>query len=165
MKNGYKNGKEFTSTSPSNRYLGHYKSLLTSDIAAPNSPTKSFSETMWHIFTSLTNFFIHKTQLLERWITTIAIILEKDKGSVKNKPTTCYRWIWDKIQSSIKTILAEINNTTCETRRDVRKKSTGNTTKQKFEQYMCHKWVNSGRISHSEIHTNHGTKRCISMLW
>ena len=128
MKNGYKNGKEFTSTSPSNRYLGHYKSLLTSDIAAPNSPTKSFSETMWHIFTSLTNFFIHKTQLLERWITTIAIILEKDKGSPKinqlrviGKYETYYNLIFKLY------ILIEINNTTCGTRRNVTKKLIENT--------------------------------------
>jgi len=38
---------------------------------------------MWHILSSLTNFAIHTTQPLDRWRTTIAIMLEKDKGSPK----------------------------------------------------------------------------------
>ena len=38
---------------------------------------------MWYIFSSLTNFAIHTTQQLDRWKTTIAIMLEKDKGFPK----------------------------------------------------------------------------------
>ena len=32
IKDGYKKWKEKTSTSPSNRHLGHYKSLLAADV-------------------------------------------------------------------------------------------------------------------------------------
>ena len=71
-----------TSTSPSNRHLGHYKSLLSSDGTKQHS-ANTFSDTMWHIFSSLTNFAIHTTQLLDRRKTTIAIMLEKNKGSPK----------------------------------------------------------------------------------
>ena len=83
MKDGCTKWKESTSTSPFNRHLDHYTPLLASDGTVPNSSTNHFSEIMWHIFTSLTNFSIHTTQPLEHWNTTIAIMLEKDKGSPK----------------------------------------------------------------------------------
>ena len=83
MKDGCTKWKESTSTSPFNRHLDHYTPLLASDRTIPNSSTNYFSEIIWHIFTSLTNFSIHTTQPLERWNTTIAIMLEKDKGSPK----------------------------------------------------------------------------------
>ena len=82
MKDGYNKWKEFTSTSPSNRHIGYYKSLLSSDGTKQHSPN-IFSDKMWHILSSLTNFAIHTTQPLDRWRTTIAIMLEKDKGSPK----------------------------------------------------------------------------------
>ena len=38
----YKKWEGSTSTSPSNLYLGHYKSILASDGTAQNSPNISF---------------------------------------------------------------------------------------------------------------------------
>ena len=76
---------------------------------------------MWHIFTSLTNLAIYTTQPLERWMITIAILLEKDKVSSKNKLTARYRKIRGQLQSSIETITIETNNITYQTRRNVRK--------------------------------------------
>ena len=78
-----KKWKASSSTSPSNRYLDHYKYLLTSYDTMPNSPTKSFFDTMWHIFTSLANFAIHTTQHLERWKTTIVIMPKKSPKIIR----------------------------------------------------------------------------------
>ena len=77
MNDGYEKWKKSTSISPSNRYLGHYKSLFSSDGIEQHSSTNTFSDSIWYTFSSLTNFAIHITQPLERWKTTIAIILEK----------------------------------------------------------------------------------------
>ena len=127
MKDGCKKWKESTSASPSNRHVGHYKSLLSSNGTEQHSSTNTFSDTMWYIFSSLTKFAIHITQPLERWKTTITIMLEKDKGSPKinrlrviGKYEADYNLILKLYWPKLTTQHAERGN--------VRKKPTGNTT-------------------------------------
>ena len=68
IKEGFKNGKK-TSTSPSNRHLGHYKSLLAADGKSRKDKNKSSSETIWQIITTLINASITLSTPLKRWQT------------------------------------------------------------------------------------------------
>ena len=58
IKVGYKKWKEKTSTSSSNRHLGHYKSLLAADGQSKKDQNNAASDTIWKIITTLINALI-----------------------------------------------------------------------------------------------------------
>ena len=66
IKRGYKKWRESTSTSPSSRHLGYYKSIIASD-GINNSERKKSTETIWDIHTIITNLVIKTSTPLERW--------------------------------------------------------------------------------------------------
>ena len=127
IKVGFKNWKEKTSTSPSNRHFGHYKALLAADGKSMKYQNKSSSETIWQIITTLINASISLSIPLKRWQKVESIMFEKEKNNSKinrlriiDKYEADYNLLlklyWPKITNNI----AEMNNT-------LGKKSIGNS--------------------------------------
>ena len=83
IKEGFKKLKEKTSTSPSNRHLEHYKSLLAADGKSRKDQNKSSNETIWQIITTIINASITLSTPLKRWQTVESIMFEKEKGNSK----------------------------------------------------------------------------------
>ena len=81
IKDGYKKWKDKTSTSPSNRHLGHYKSLVAANKTSEKDQNTASSETIWKIITTLINASITLSTPLTRWQKVESIMFEKEKGN------------------------------------------------------------------------------------
>ena len=75
--------KESTTTSPSRRHLGHYKSLLPT----PNTPTDDFVTTtsgqILKAHLDILNFCATSGHSLQRWHNIITMTIPKDKNNMK----------------------------------------------------------------------------------
>ena len=69
--------EESTSTSPSNRHLGHYKSFLVSDGKENDDAHSSFNHQMLQTFNTILNATIESGIPLTRWLSSIVVIIEK----------------------------------------------------------------------------------------
>ena len=81
IKDGYKKWKDKTSTSPSNRHLGHYKSLVAADRTSKKDQNTASSDTISQIITTLINASITLSTPLTRWQKVESIMFEKEKGN------------------------------------------------------------------------------------
>ena len=77
MTQGFKKWNERTTTSPSTRHLGHYKSFLVSDGKDNDSAHCSFNNQMLQTFNTILNATIESGTPLTRWISSIVIVIEK----------------------------------------------------------------------------------------
>ena len=77
MSQGFKKWKESTSTSPSNRHLGHYKSFLVSDGTENDEKHSSFNHQMLQTFNTILNATIESGIPLTRWLSSIVVMIEK----------------------------------------------------------------------------------------
>ena len=77
MSQGFKKWKESTSTSPSNRHLGHYKSFLVLDGKANDVAHSFFNCQMLQNFNTILNAIIESGTPLTRWIPYIVLMIEK----------------------------------------------------------------------------------------
>ena len=75
--------KEITSTSPSNRHLGHYKALLSPDGREQNETTKYIAEDIMEVHSKMTALCAKLGISLHRWQDVVTAMLEKDTGSPK----------------------------------------------------------------------------------
>ena len=80
---GFRVWKEITSTSPSNRHLGHYKSLLSPDGREDKETTKYLAEDIMNVHYQMTALCAKLGVSLKRWQITVTAMLEKDTGSPK----------------------------------------------------------------------------------
>ena len=80
IKEGYKMERK-TSTSPSNRHLGHYKSLLATDETSKKDQNTTSSDTIWQIITTLINASTALLTPVTRWQKFESIMFEKEKGN------------------------------------------------------------------------------------
>ena len=85
MSDGLKCRRESTSTSPSKRHLGHYKSLLTSDGKENNKIITHFNAFMLQLHNTLINASISTGVPLTRWTTSKVIMIEKEKNNPRIK--------------------------------------------------------------------------------
>ena len=81
MSGGFKYWREFTSTSPSKRRLGHYKNLLTSERNDKNEIITHFNASMLQPHNTLINASFSIGVPLRRWTTSEVIMIEKEKNS------------------------------------------------------------------------------------
>ena len=81
MSDGFKCWRESTSTSPSKRHLGHYKSLLTSDGNEKNQIITHFNASMLQLLNTIINASISIGVPLTRWTTSEVIMIEKEKNN------------------------------------------------------------------------------------
>ena len=82
-KKGFRNWKENTTTSPSGRHLGYHHSLLTPDGVQYSKEKEDFSERMWRLHHKITSIALLNARPLRRWLTSIVILILKDKGKPK----------------------------------------------------------------------------------
>ena len=80
FKQGYKQWKERTTTSPSGRILGHYHALLAPD---GEEKKRTFTAKIWRIHNDITNIALLIEIPLTRWLLFIFILLPKNKGKPK----------------------------------------------------------------------------------
>ena len=80
---GFKNWKEQTTTSPSGRHLGHHKSLLKPDGTQYSDEEADFEERMIKLHHTITSIALLNAPPLHRWLTSIVLLLPKDKGQSK----------------------------------------------------------------------------------
>ncbi len=83
ISNGFRVWKEMTSTSPSNRHLGHYKALLSLDGREDNDSTTHLAEDIMDIHHRMTAICAKLGISLHRWQEVVTAMLEKDNGSPK----------------------------------------------------------------------------------
>ena len=83
MKQGFQNWKDTTSTSPSNRHLGHYKALLVSDSLYDNKIHQQKNPEILHIHNTILNTSTFLGLPLGRWLISIAIIFKKEKQTTR----------------------------------------------------------------------------------
>ena len=76
MTQGFKKWKESTTTSPSTRHLGHYKSFLVSDGKDNDTNHFSFNTKMVYTFNTIINATIESGHPLNRWLSSIVIMIE-----------------------------------------------------------------------------------------
>ena len=82
MTQGFKKWKESTTTSPSTRHLGHYKSFLVSDGKDNDTDHCSFNTRMVYAFNTIINATIESGHPLKRWLSSIVIMIE----NISNNP-------------------------------------------------------------------------------
>ena len=83
MKKGFSKWKEVTSTSPSHRHLGHYKALLVSDGRDNDKEINNNTQRTLEIHNTLINACIYLGTPLNRWLKSIAVMIEKEKKTYK----------------------------------------------------------------------------------
>jgi hypothetical protein len=84
IKQGFKTWKEITSTSPSNRHLGHYVSLLRPDgRAADEAQTKHLAAEIMETHHKMTSLCAKLGISLVRWQEIVTAMLEKEPGRPK----------------------------------------------------------------------------------
>ena len=77
MKHAFSKWKKATSTSPSNRHLGHYKALLVSNGRDNDKEINSNNQKTLEIHNILITACIYLGTPLNRWLTSIAVMIEK----------------------------------------------------------------------------------------
>ena len=87
IKNVFKNWKEITSISPSNRHLCHYKSLLVADGHYKKYENKGMSNKIWIIVVTLINAVLLTSIPLTRRKEFISIMIKKRKIKLQDKYT------------------------------------------------------------------------------
>ena len=80
---GFNNWKEKTTTSPSGRHLGHHKCLLKPDGNQYSKEEPDFGERMMKLHHTITTTSLFNASPLHRWLTSIVLLLPKDKGQPK----------------------------------------------------------------------------------
>jgi hypothetical protein len=80
---GFQAWKEITSTSPSNRHLGHYKSLLRPDGREGNETTKELAGSILQVHHRMTALCAKLGISLQRWQEIVTTMLEKETGHPK----------------------------------------------------------------------------------
>jgi hypothetical protein len=80
---GFKVWKEITSTSPSNRHLGHYKSLLRPDGRTNQDTTQQLAANILAVHHKMTNLCVRLGISLQRWQEIVTTMLEKENGHPK----------------------------------------------------------------------------------
>jgi hypothetical protein len=85
ISNGFRAWREMTSTStsPSNRHLGHYKALLSPDGRTDKDATKHLAEEIMEAHFQMTALCAKLGMSLNRWQEVVTATLEKDTGSPK----------------------------------------------------------------------------------
>jgi hypothetical protein len=83
ISNGFRVWREMTSTSPSNRHLGHCKALLSSDGHTDKDTTKHLAEEFMEVHFQMTALCAKLGMSLNRWQEVVTATLEKDTGSPK----------------------------------------------------------------------------------
>jgi hypothetical protein len=83
ISNGFRAWKEITSTSPSNRHLGHCKALLSPDGRKITDATTHLAEEIMDAHHQMTALCAKLGLSLHRWQETVTAMLEKDQGSPK----------------------------------------------------------------------------------
>ena len=152
-----------TSTSPSNKHFGHYKSLLAADGKSRKDQNKSPSKAIWKIITTQINASITLSTPLKRWQTVELIMFEKEQGNSKinrlriiDKYEADYNLLlklyWPKITNNI----AKKNNTLGKNQLGTRKRksSTGAAMINEFildttrihQQTISIQWNNTSRM-------------------
>ena len=81
MSEGFRKWKEQTSTSPSNRHLSHYKSLLIPE--EKDSKTDKFNKMILKIHNTILNASIYTSISLKRWTTLDVIMLTKLQNNLQ----------------------------------------------------------------------------------
>ena len=80
---GFKNWKEQTTTPPSERHLIHYQILLKPDEAQYSEEEQDFGERMMKLHHTIASIVIIHTSPLHRCLTSVFLLLPKDKGKLK----------------------------------------------------------------------------------
>ena len=80
---GFKNWKEKTTTSPSRRHLGHQKCLLKPYGNQYSTEEPDFGKIMMKLHHTITITALLNASPLHRWLTSIVLLLPKDKGQQK----------------------------------------------------------------------------------
>ena len=80
---GFRNWKEKTTTSPSGKHLGHHKCLLKPDGNQYSKEELDFGEIMMRLHHTITPIALLNASPLIRWLTSIVLLLPKDKGQPK----------------------------------------------------------------------------------
>ena len=78
---GYTKWREKTSTSPSGRHLGHYKSMLYNPKAASDPDAIPFTQTFFTVQSLIMNSCLRSGYILDRWKAVINSMIEKIPGT------------------------------------------------------------------------------------
>ena len=77
MTTAFRKWKEITTTSPSHRHLGHYKSFLVLDSDDAKPEHIAFDNTILQTINTICNATIVSGVPLTRWITSLVVMIEK----------------------------------------------------------------------------------------
>ena len=77
MTSGFRKWKESTTTSPSQRHLGHYKSFLVSDSNDTKTEHANFDKAVLQTINTIINATIASGVPLTRWLTSLVVMIEK----------------------------------------------------------------------------------------
>ena len=77
MTSGFRKWNESTTTSPSQRHLGHYKSFLVSDSNDNNPEHTNFDKDILQTINTIINAIIASGVPLTRWLTSLNVMIEK----------------------------------------------------------------------------------------
>ena len=77
MTSGFRKWKKSTTTSPSQRHLGHCKSFLVSDSNDDNPEHIAFDNAILQTINTIINATIASGMPLTRWLTSLVVIIEK----------------------------------------------------------------------------------------
>lgn len=80
---GFRAWKEITSTSPSNRHLGHYSSLLRQDSRKDHETTRNLAKSIIQVHYQITALCAKLWISLLRWQAIVTTVLEKEAGHPK----------------------------------------------------------------------------------
>lgn len=80
---GFRTWKEITSTSPSNRHIGHYISLLRPDGRKEHETTKNLAKSIMHVHYQMTVLCAKLGISLLHWQLIVMTMLEKEAGHPK----------------------------------------------------------------------------------
>ena len=83
IKQGFKQWKERTSESHSNRHLGHYKSLCVANGEHKKNGNEEISNIIWIIISIMINFDLFTSPSLTRWKKVVSIVIKKEKVNSK----------------------------------------------------------------------------------
>ena len=77
MISGFRKWKESTTTSPSQKHLGHHKSFLVSDSNYDNPEHTAIDKAILQTINTITNATIASGVPLKRWLTSLVVMIEK----------------------------------------------------------------------------------------
>ena len=81
MTRGFKKWKENTTTFPSTRHLGHYKSFLVYDRQDNDPDHCSFNHHILQTINTIINETIESENPLQHWLSSIVIMIEKNANN------------------------------------------------------------------------------------